>query len=64
MSYAKSNAMNHDRDPDVPEADAQEQEEGWVPDEPEAVTPPSDPDVPEADAMEQAIPVEQDDEDR
>lgn len=56
--------MSHDRDPDVPEADAQEQKEGWVPDEPEPDPLPNDPDVPEADALEQAIPVEQDDEDR
>ena len=60
MSYA----MSHDRDPDVPEADAQEQDEGWVHDEPEVKPAPNDPDVPEADAQEQGIPVEQDDEDR
>jgi hypothetical protein len=54
--------MSHDRDPDVPEADAQEQEEEWVPEESEAEPVTADPDVPEADALEQTIPVDVDDE--
>lgn len=56
--------MSHDRDPDVPEADAQEQEEQWVPEESEVEPSPPDPDVSEADALDQNKPVEVDDEER
>lgn len=55
---------DRERDPDVPEADAQEQSEEWVPEETKPDEIKVDPDVPEADALEQATPAELDDEER
>ena len=53
------------RQPDVPEADAAEQEKDWVESEPKQTLPKDiDVDVPEADALDQARDVAIDDEDR
>jgi len=55
--------MSDDRKPiDVPDADAQEQEQDWVPSEAPDENPRLDIDVPEADALDQARSVELDDE--